>query len=427
MYSITEIIFIQLFCFIIVINSKSIINLIQKKIPFFNAHNLNELINFYKFICDNNPLLLDYLDTSDIDVSEETIKEENNNNIEIEEKFEDKYLTKFKSFPNEFSFSELELQNEKKEFEKIKIEFEQNRSNSMIELQQELTIIEDIIETGNFRKLKNENECYTDNINTIGVQKLLKFCDINSDDEDEEDYEVMYLSLLEKRDMDLKKMNELENMTLSDEEISKQARDIIINKKLDKYIDNYVLEYTPIGNIYMRYNNEKKSFEYFSNNSMPYRFLEPVGRKYVMTYWCKPLFIDIEEELKKAEEKFDEEKKKKEEEDKIREEESKKNPKKVLAQLKSYNKETKDQTMKFMKNRSNINTVLPPQIKANLPIVNNVSEKQLLKENANRYTWEGRLTNFCPLKKIDRKILDKKLSMTYADFKKMQQEQQNKK
>jgi hypothetical protein len=259
------------------------------------------------------------------------------------------------------------------------------------------------------------------------VQKLLKFCDINSDDEDEEDYEVMYLSLLEKRDMDLKKMNELENMTLSDEEISKQARDIIINKKLDKYIDNYVLEYTPIGNIYMRYNNEKKSFEYFSNNSMPYRFLEPVGRKYVMTYWCKPLFIDIEEELKKAEEKFDEEKKKKEEEDKIREEESKKNPKKVLAQLKSYNKETKDQTMKFMKNRSNINTVLPPQIKANLPIVNNVSEKQLLKENANRYTWEGRLTNFCPLKKIDRKILDKKLSMTYADFKKMQQEQQNKK
>jgi len=83
--------------------------------------------------------------------------------------------------------------------------------------------------------------------------------------------------------------------------------------------------------------------------------------------------------------------------------------------------------MRTMKNRSNKNTVLPPQIKANLPDVNKQVEKQLLKENANRYTWEGRLTNFCPLKKIDRKVLDKKLSMTYADFKKIQQAQQNKK
>jgi hypothetical protein len=54
-------------------------------------------------------------------------------------------------------------------------------------------------------------------------------------------------------------------------------------------------------------------------------------------------------------------------------------------------------------------------------------EKQLLKENANRYTWEGRLTNFCPLKKIDKKVIDKKLNMTYSEFKKLQKEQQNKK
>ena len=83
--------------------------------------------------------------------------------------------------------------------------------------------------------------------------------------------------------------------------------------------------------------------------------------------------------------------------------------------------------MRPMKNRTDKNTVLPAQIKANLPDVNKQSEKQLLKEQANRYTWEGRLTNFCPLKKIDRKCLDKKLTMTYADFKKMQQEEQNKK
>jgi hypothetical protein len=53
--------------------------------------------------------------------------------------------------------------------------------------------------------------------------------------------------------------------------------------------------------------------------------------------------------------------------------------------------------------------------------VNQTSDKHLLKEKANRYTWEGRLSNFCPLKSIDKKQLDKKLTMTYADFKKMQQ------
>jgi hypothetical protein len=74
-----------------------------------------------------------------------------------------------------------------------------------------------------------------------------------------------------------------------------------------------------------------------------------------------------------------------------------------------------------MKNRTTSNFALPPQIKANLPNVNQNSDKHLLKENANRYTWEGRLSSFCPLKKIDRKQLDKKLTMTYAEFKKMQQ------
>lgn len=118
--------------------------------------------------------------------------------------------------------------------------------------------------------------------------------------------------------------------------------------------------------------------------------------------------------------------KKKEEDDKKIEEERKNNPKKILAQLKNYNKESKDLTIRPMKNRTNKNTALPPQIKINLPDVNNPAEPRLLKENANRYTWKGRLIDFCPLKKIDRKISDKKLAMTYADFKKIHQTQQNK-
>jgi hypothetical protein len=101
----------------------------------------------------------------------------------------------------------------------------------------------------------------------------------------------------------------------------------------------------------------------------------------------------------------------------------------MLAKLKSYNKDTKNQaTMKpQMKNRTGSNFVLPPQIKANLPNVNQNNEKQYLKEHANRYTCEGRLTGFSPLKKIDKKVSDKKLAMSYSDFKRMQKEEQNKK
>jgi hypothetical protein len=66
--------------------------------------------------------------------------------------------------------------------------------------------------------------------------------------------------------------------------------------------------------------------------------------------------------------------------------------------------------------------VLPPQMKANLPNVNNTAtpEEMLLKENANRYTWEGRLSNMSLLKKVDRKVVDKKYAMTFADFKRLQ-------
>jgi hypothetical protein len=256
---------------------------------------------------------------------------------------------------------------------------------------------------------------------------------LEDEDPDDIDFEQLYIELIGKKTELKKELKCIEENILGEEEMRLEAREIIVNKKLDKFIDNYILECTPLGNIYMRYNNSKKSFEYFSNSTMPYRYLEPVGRKYVMTYWCKPIFIDIEDELKRSEQKFEEEKKKKEEDDKRMEEDLKSGtgtgPKNMIAKLKNYNKDTKNQaTMKpQMKNRSGSNFVLPPQIKANLPSINQKTEKQYLKENANRYTCEGRLTGFSPLKKIDKKVSDKKLAMSYADFKRMQKEEQNKK
>jgi len=379
MYTISEVIEVILFLIFL----RNINSIIYELLEFFP--NMYEKVNariiflnkILELISENNPLLLDYYEPitneelkEELTVVSKTVEEKEKE--KEKEKYEDKYLEKFKRFPNEFQFSELELEEEKKEFENVKNTTETNRNKLINDIKEQLDKIDEIEKEHKLTCELNEN--VTENINTLCKKGLLSFFDLD-----------------------------------------------------------YILECTPLGNIYMRYNNSKKSFEYFSNSTMPYRYLEPVGRKYVMTYWCKPIFIDIEDELKKSEQKFEEEKKKKEEDDKRMEEDLKSGqgtgPKNMIAKLKNYNKDTKNQAnMKpQMKNRSGSNFVLPPQIKANLPSINQKTEKQYLKENANRYTCEGRLTGFSPLKKIDKKVSDKKLAMSYADFKRMQKEEQNKK
>lgn len=421
MYSISEIILIQLLCFIFVFNSDRAINYLKQRFLFFH-----ELIKFYEFICENNPMLLTYVHDDDKDVDSTVQIVEHSKQIPV--RFEDKYLEKFKTFPNEFRIDDTEFKQENEEYEKIKLDYEKTRLDTMNAIQEQLSKINEIQEKGN---ISHTSEKYTSNINPFGIDCLIKYFDIvqeYDDDQDDFDIEELYQDLLKNKEELLKKMDEAEKMIMTEAEMRKKASDVIINKKLDTFVNNYVLEHTPLGNIYMRYNNDKKSFEYFSNSTMPYRYLEPVARRYVMTYWCKPIFVDIGEELKRAEVKFDEDMKIKEAYEKKRQEEIKNNPKDVMARLKSYNKETKSQTImkQPMKNRLS-NNVLPPQIKANLPSVTQNSEKQLLKEHANRYTCEGRLTDFSPLKKVDKNVLDKKLMLSYADFKRMQQEDKNKK
>jgi hypothetical protein len=137
----------------------------------------------------------------------------------------------------------------------------------------------------------------------------------------------------------------------------------------------------------------------------------------------------MDEELKISEQKLEEkekEKKEKEEKKKQDEEENKKNnvavvdtKKNVFAKFKSYNKES---------GTGHVNIAAPPKnsIPNNKVTATNSNEKVLLKENANRYSYEGKLSNFNFLKKIDRKVVDKKYGMTFADFKRLQEEKKNK-
>jgi hypothetical protein len=213
-----------------------------------------------------------------------------------------------------------------------------------------------------------------------------------------------------------------------------KARQFVIDERLDKLKNSFVIEKTPLGNVLMLYNNKRGSFEFYSDNTIPYRYLEPVSRKYVKTFNCRPIYFDMEEELKNYERKLDE-KQKEEEEKKLEEEkrleEQKKNQsniaiiepatkKNVFAKFKSYNKEA---------GTGHVNMAAPP--KNSIPNnqmknTENNNEKVLLKENANRYSYEGKLSNFNFLKKVDRKVVDKKYGMTFADFKRLQEEKMKK-
>jgi hypothetical protein len=200
-----------------------------------------------------------------------------------------------------------------------------------------------------------------------------------------------------------------------------EAKKMVIDNKLNRLKDCFVMEKTPLGNVLMFYNHSRDAFEFFSDNTIPYRYLETVARKYVKIFNCRPIFVDMEEELTLCEERIEKEEKEKEEQEKEKEAlklldntnqqvkpiEQKKS---VFAKFKSYNKEA---------GTGRVNTCAPPKNSIpNKPVTEKDStEKILLKENANRYTYEGKLSNFNFLKKVERKMVDKKYGMSFAEFK----------
>ena len=110
----------------------------------------------------------------------------------------------------------------------------------------------------------------------------------------------------------------------------------------DSFKTTIILSNTPDGLVYMRYTKEEEGFEYWSDKTITYKYLETVARKYVTVFSCKKLYIDrfsllikkvttLKEEIAKNQEK-----KEKENEYEGAEEED------VFVNLKSYNKKGKD-------------------------------------------------------------------------------------
>jgi len=258
------------------------------------------------------------------------------------------------------------------------------------------------------------SEKFNENIrNLLKRKKTLKNSESQENSESEKTEELKEIKFEEKY---LEKWLATEVNDLSEE-------------RLESLKNSFIIENTPQGNVIMFWDNKKETFVYYADHIIPYRFLEVVGRKYVITNDCKKIYINMEEEIKMAKQKK-EEKEQKEEETQEKQknneiQENNEKPKRnVFAKLKSYNKDSSIKSAVVPLNSKKTN---PTNI-SKMPVTSASAKKEedfILKENANRYSYQGRLANFSFLKKVDRKLVDKKYALSFAEFKKMNSQNKN--
>jgi hypothetical protein len=133
----------------------------------------------------------------------------------------------------------------------------------------------------------------------------------------------------------------------------------------DSINKRFVMDMTPVGNVIMQYNTDKGSFVYYSDNIIPFRYLETVSRKYVCLFNCKELFVERHE---------------------------------VKVQItNAVSIKTKD----LMNQKRN-----PQPLK-----------KEQIEVKMNQYSNAGRFSNFNMLQPVAKHITDKKRLLRFSDFK----------
>lgn len=326
-------------------------------------------------------------------------------------KYEDKYLDEIRAIKKDWEFNEEELNNEEQAFKDFKVKLLNTFQTQLDayetdinDIKKEMNEDEDIVLT---EKDYNEEGDLYDNETTLEERNKTR-----------NEHIIELTTLYEELH---KEMNDTETLEIN---AKKLAREFIINQRLNRLKTNFIMEKTPQGNVLMVYDLERETFKYYADSTIPYRYLETVGRKYVKTFNCRPLFVDMEEELKIVEEKWTKEyelKKLKELEEKKRLEELSKNPKNVNINVKKKNVFA---TFKSYNKNKGVNSMMAVPPKNSIPqsnvSVSKEDEKILLKERANRYTYEGKMANFNFLQKVERKVFNKKLGLSFSDFKNLQ-------
>jgi len=262
-----------------------------------------------------------------------------------------------------------------------------------------------------FDKNKIKNSLYSFIIVLNNIFSL--HCNLNNTDNEKED---------EKKDeKEDEKEDEKKKLEIKYEDKYKTKYQLLENIELSKeqlngLKNSIVMETTPLGNVIMFYDNNREGFTYYADNTIPYRFLETVARKYVVLHNCKNLFIDMDEEIRIAKHKLEEKNRKlTEEEEKIKRLRELKQPiplkRDVFAKLKVYNKDTGLKAAGISGEAKHSISKKPTEKE---------EVNMILKEKANRYSCEGKIINFNFLKKVDRKDVDKRYATSFAEFKRKQ-------
>ncbi len=183
-------------------------------------------------------------------------------------------------------------------------------------------------------------------------------------------------------------------------------------EQVEKLKNSFLLENCPNGNVCMYYNNDSQAFEFYSDKTIPYGYLETIGRRYVLMFQCQNLFVDMKEEIDKA----IEEKKKSDEEKKKNSEQKKTNN--VFANFKEYNsslKKTSTNPTIQTKGRQDQAIKIPKSMEQKFKSAVQEQNLSVLVENTNKYIYKGNMINFQFLKKPEKK----KETLSFKDFMKL--------
>lgn len=116
------------------------------------------------------------------------------------------------------------------------------------------------------------------------------------------------------------------------EEVKKMENKSISEEDLKNKQNSFVMENTPMGFVIMTWNQEKVRFDYYADRKdIPYRFLDTVCRKYVKSFDCKSVYVDVNNELEMCKNQFDKMKQKMLEKDQAKKKDD------MFASFKKYN------------------------------------------------------------------------------------------
>lgn len=220
------------------------------------------------------------------------------------------------------------------------------------------------------------------------------------------------------------KKHKKENEDEIDAEVFREIEQAMIKRKLDRCMTNWMYENTPAGGLFMRYSALDEVFEYYSSHTIPYRYLDATAMRYVTVFGCKPIYVDMDEELERTSKtgykptpnpvKWD---------GKLRNGKTFSLDEYVAWRSKNRNDENSGMLSKYSKKGVSKGKGKPNAGELGTATAT-ISKAKSLKEHANQYVCIGKMCEFQPLQKPP--VLDKARKMTYAEYREWKKQQQKK-